>query len=69
MDETKLRSGITSKGGTGGNGGNDLNEEEVKRLHPIVSCVIYLDDGGSSQAGTLVTDQVGWGGVEWSGDW
>ena len=31
---------------------------EISKLHPLVSSVIYLDDGGTSAAPTLVIDEV-----------
>jgi hypothetical protein len=31
---------------------------DIDKLHPLVSSVIYLDDGGSSGAPTLIIDEV-----------
>lgn len=31
---------------------------EKSKLHPLVSSVIYLDDGGTSAAPTLIIDEV-----------
>lgn len=37
---------------------HETQNYDISKLHPLISSVIYLDDGGTSAAPTLVIDEV-----------